>query len=92
MTYAPEIYATKKFSTLSKYLAMRLEQDPGFVDKIKADPKNSLIDLGFDEEMLRENGATADECTCYDTTCWSSECPGTCQLSATWVPYPTEAC
>lgn len=78
---------SEQFKTLSNYLRMRLETDPQFAERVKSNPKQTLIDLGFDKSVLRESGATADECTCYDTTCWSSECPATCVgPSVTWTP------
>lgn len=85
---------TEKFNVLSKYLVMRLEGDPQLGEKIKSDPIAELKLLGFDEEMfVDESGATADQCTCYDTTCFSSQCPATCLTpSVTWTPNPTMLC
>lgn len=87
MAMSNEAQRAEKFKTVSNYIAMRLETDPSFAEKVKSNPKQTLMDLGVDEGLMQDNGATAFDCTCYDTTCWSSECGATCVgPSVTWTP------
>lgn len=71
----------------SQYLAMRLESDEKFVERLKNDPAGVLKEAGLPNEVIEAstaNIARSDdtyEWCCKDFTCWSSECPGTCYSS-----------
>ncbi|MQB01404.1 MAG: hypothetical protein GEU78_14120 [Actinobacteria bacterium] len=75
-------------------LIVRLERDPALAERAKENPRSALTEAGVSEETIDELlgvGAAApfaaapayedDVQLCTDTTCWSSDCPGTCYLT-----------
>lgn len=81
-----------QISLVTQYLAMRLETDPEYRERVKNDPESALRDAGLPEDIIRQSLANTGEKTvagtdCTDFTCWSSECPGSCGVT---VPTPTD--
>lgn len=79
-----------RFATLSNYIRMRLELEPDFAQRVKANPQSELRALGVNDNDFADHAAlAAADCNtrCYDTTCWSSACPGTCTTPS--IPTPT---
>ena len=63
-------------------LLNRAESDPTFAEKVKADPMGALTAAGIAQQ--RAEALIRPDWKCLDTTCWSSECPGTCIVSTIW--------
>ncbi|WP_045878577.1 hypothetical protein [Pseudofrankia sp. DC12] len=73
-------------------LITRLEQDPALAERARANPRLALAEAGISAETIDELLGTRvgdmsapaeddDMSHCTDTTCWSSDCPGTCYLT-----------
>jgi hypothetical protein len=64
-----------------------VKTDAGFARRLQQDPHGTLATVGFDHQWapLHEQGAITDVSAfypgCADTTCWTSDCPGTCFVS-----------
>jgi hypothetical protein len=81
-------------------LAERAAQDSAYHQKLKDDPLGVLSAAGFPEDVVKGLiAADAEErdvhgysmptvdTGCNDTTCWTSNCPSTCNVSLCGTTY-----
>ena len=63
-------------------LVQRAEREPEFASKAKADPLGTLVEGGIPRDTAHR--MLFPPMICTDTTCWTSDCPGTCFVSIIW--------
>ena len=81
----------QQYRGIAKQLVQRAHEDPQFAATAKADPIGVLTAAGVSESDARqmlvgEGGEVSGYMQelgpeCFDTTCWTSACPGTCTLT-----------
>ena len=81
-----------EYRKIAEQIVRRAEQDEDFAKQAKADPLAALSAAGFSADAAKQVGQLGQEAEvsgyamCQDTTCWSSQCPGTCIVSWTNCP------
>ena len=78
----------QQYRFLAEQLVRRAETDEAFAQQVRLDPVKALVDAGVPADAADELllGVPADVAArsrkCVDLTCWTSRCPGTCEVYA----------
>jgi hypothetical protein len=86
------------FRTVAQAVAARAKNDPAYQQQLLDDPMGMLTAAGVSREIaqqLLDADAEPDvqgyslqiETGCNDTTCWTSGCPGSCNVTVCGTTY-----